>query len=289
MLGDFFRVGALSVDAGLRPALATVTPIAAVVLGLALAPALRWPGWKAALVSCAGVLSTGLIAGALIGVLTWSRYGLADGAATGFCCATAFLPAFGAILAAARRVGRAREGSLLHASDRRAVWLPAATAVALGTLAAIPEWTAFPIAFRPSLELSRALGLLALAAIAALLIGDIAGLARARRAAHDLRTMRACDPESPDLPWAGDRLDLGLGDRAAVHVIPANGPYRELDRVIKVIRGDARAASHALGWSVARGAIALAVASTVVIALHDPPRHGREATAQAAWAGRGGE
>ncbi len=270
MIADFFRAGALHVDAGLRPALAAITPVLALALGLSLAPALRWPRWKALLAAVIAVPSAGLTGGALVGVLTWSHYGLADGAASGLWCAIAFLPAFLAVLAAARRIGRAREGSLLHAADRRAVWLAAATAIALGTLAAIPEWTIFPGALpggaRPSLAVSRGLGLSAVAAIACILVRDLAGLLRARRAAAELETMRPCDPYSPELPWAGERLDLGIGERAAVHAIPSTGPYRATDRIVKVIRGDAAAANRALAWSVARGAVALAVAGVVTFA-----------------------
>lgn len=267
MAADFFRVGALRhMDAGLRPALMTITPLVALILGLLLHPVTRWSGWRAALATASGVLSAGLVAGAFVGVMTWSKYGLGEGAASGFWCGAAFLPGFAAVLWAARRVGRARPGSLVDGADRRAVWVAAAAAIALGTLAALPDWTILPGMSRPSLSISRALGAAAATAIAALLLCDGVGLLRAWRAQGELKQMRPCAPDEPGLSWARRQLDLGLGYEAAASVMPAAGIYREHDRVLKVIRGDAGAASRALLGSVGVGAAALACAVGCLLA-----------------------
>jgi hypothetical protein len=266
MIADFFRVGALQVDAGLRPALTMGTPLAAAALGLALSPAVRWPAWKALLVSGVGIVAAGVTTGALIGVMMWSRYGLADGAASGLGCALALLPAFGAVLAAARRVGRAREGSLLDASDRRAVWLAAAAAVAFGSIAVVVGWPVPGAGPRPGLGISRSLGVLALSVITAILLQDLAGLFRVRSATASLRIMRPCDPAAPDALWAGERLDLGVGNEMAARVVPAATAYREIERVDKVIQGDPAAARRAFGRSIACGVAALALAVTAIAA-----------------------
>ncbi|UQA63146.1 hypothetical protein [Polyangium aurulentum] len=267
MIADFFRVGALQVDAGLRPALLAVTPLFALVLGLFIHPTTRWPRRAPAFLAAgASVLTAGLAAGGLVGVLVWSRWGVGEGAASGFWCAAAFLPAFAMILAAVRRVGRARRGSLVDRADRRAVWLAVATAVALGTLAALPDWTAFPTGIRPSLEVSRTLGLVAVAAIAALAIGDAAGLVRAWLASRDVRAMRPCAPDDPSLVWARRYVDLGLGDEARASVLSAAGFYREHDKVLSVVRGDPSASRRALAGAVASGMVALAIGASCVLA-----------------------
>jgi hypothetical protein len=150
-------------------------------------------------------------------------------------------------------------------ADRRAVWLAVATAVALGTLAALPDWTVFPSEVRLSLEVSRALGTLAVAVIAAVLLRDLMGLARAWRAAREVRDMRPCAPDDPGLPWARRQVDLGIGYGAAASVLPAAGVYREYDRVLRVVRGDPAAAQRAILGSVAWGAVALLVGATCLV------------------------
>jgi len=274
MAADFFRVGVLSLDAGLRPALLAVTPLAALVLGLLLNPITRWPRGRAAFATVVGVLGAGLTAGGLVGVLIWSRHGVGEGAASGFWCAAAFLPGFAAVLAAARRVGRARPGSLVDGADRRAIWLAVAAAVALGTLAALPDWYVFPGSARPSLAVSRSLGVVAVALIAAVLLRDLVALARALRATREIRSMRSCAPDDPNLSWARRQLDLGVGHEAAAAVIPAAGVYREHDRVLQVIRGNPEHAGRAMRGAVAWGAAALACGVACLLATLEPPMTG---------------
>jgi hypothetical protein len=261
MTADFFRVGAFGVDGKLRPALVVVVPLFALILGLALQPTTRWPSHARALFMAAGaVLSAGLVAGGLVGVLAWSHYGIGEGAASGFWCGAAFLPGMLAILAATRRVGRARAGSLVDRADRRAVWLAVFTTIALGTLAALPDWQIFPfMPFHPSVEGSRNLGYAALAMIMALLLGDVVDLLRAWRASVHLAAMRSCAPDDPALIWSPRKLDLGLGEAAAASVLAGPGLYRDRDRITHVVRGDARAARRALYGAVAAGLVALSV------------------------------
>lgn len=268
MAADFFRVGALAaMDDGLRTSLAVVTPICALLVGVLVGPMVRWPGrFKSFVGAAIAVLSAGLVGGGLIGVLRWSRNGLGEGAATGFICALAFLPAFTLVLAAARRVGRARPGSLVDRADRRAVWLAVATSVALGTLAALPDWNVFPMGVRPSLEVSRWLGLAALTAIAALCVNDAAALVRAILTFRQVDTMRPTSPDDPRIAWSPRRLDLGLGDSTLAAVLSAAVAYRDHDRILSVVRGDPHAARRALFGTFASGLVALALASACIVA-----------------------
>ncbi|EYF04547.1 hypothetical protein [Chondromyces apiculatus] len=259
MAADFFRVGALEhMDAGLRPALVAITPLTALLLGVVLQPVTRWPAARAAVATVVSVLSAAIFAGAFVGAMTWAKDGVGTGAASGFWCGVAFLPGFGAVLAASRRVGRARAGSLVDGADRRTVWLAVAVTIALGTLAALPDWTLLPGKGMPALGVSRALGILAVTTTGIVALWNAAALFRALRATQKLRTMRACAPDDPNLVWAQRQLDFGLGYQAAASVLPAGGIYREHDRFTAVIRGDASLAGRALF-----GALALAGAALV--------------------------
>ncbi|AKT41329.1 hypothetical protein [Chondromyces crocatus] len=271
MAADFFRVGALEhMDAGLRPSLVAIAALASSLLGLLLQPVTRWPGWRATVVATASVLLAGMLAGGFVGVMTWSRYGLGEGAASGFWCGVAFLPGFAAILMAARRLDRARPGSLVHGADRRAVWLAVSAAVAMGTLAALPDWTFIPGMGRPELGVSRWLGVTSVVVIGVLLLSNGVGVIRAHRAAGKLRDMRTCAPNDPSLSWARRQLDLGLGHEAAASVMPSAGIYREHDRIMEVVRGDPARAGQALLGSLGLSAAALAcgVACLVATASH---------------------
>jgi len=261
MAADFFRVGALKmVDSGLRPTIVVVTPLCALLLALLIQPTVRWPrAFAAFTAACVGVLSAGLVGGALIGVLRWSRWGLGEGAATGFACSLAFLPAFGLVLAAVRRVGRARPGSLVDRADRRAVWVAVACSVTLGTLAALPNWNVFPTDVRPSLELSRNLGLGAFAVLFALCLGDAFALFRAFRVERQVQVMRPANPDDPRLVWSPRKLDLGVGEETLASVLSAAAVYRENDRVLSVIRGNPYEARRLLFGTFAMGLAALVV------------------------------
>jgi hypothetical protein len=261
MAADFFRVGALKVmDAGLRPAFVVVTPLCALLLALLVGPTVRWPrAFSAFGAATVGVLSAGLVGGGLIGVLRWSRWGLGEGAATGVVCALGFLPAFALVLAAARRVGRARPGSLVDRADRRAVWVAVASSVALGTVAALPDWNVFPTGVRPSLELSRNLGLAAFAVLFTLWLVDAIALFRAFRVERQIHAMRPAAADDPRLVWSPKKLDLGVGEETLASVLSAAVVYREHDRVLSVIRGNPHEARRALLGTFAVGFTAMLV------------------------------
>jgi hypothetical protein len=179
-------------------------------------------------------------------------------AAVGALLALVFVPVCLFVLAAARRAQRARLGSLVASSDRRAVWGILAITLAAATLEALPEWPAASADDRPWPLV--ALGMLVLAGLATLEIfrEDRAVLGRARemeRAGLEAR-------EEPVLDASEIlRLDLGLGDELRART--ARGAYRQVDRTVALVQGSLEAAVGALERSVRRGKIGLAVVALV--------------------------
>jgi type III secretory pathway component EscS len=261
MAADFFRFGAIKMgDNGLRLAFVVVTPLCALLLALLVQPTVRWPrALRAFSAASIGVLSAGLVGGALVGVLLWSRWGIVFGAVMGFFCSLAFLPAFGLVLAAARRVGRARPGSLVDRADRRAVWVAVASSVTLGTIAALPDWDISPIGIHPSVEVSRDLGIAAYTVLIALWLGDAFALFRAVRVERQTHAMRQANPDDPRLISSPHKLDLGVGEETVASVLSPAVPYREYGRVLSVIRGNPLEARRALFGTFAMGLAALIV------------------------------
>ena len=80
-----------------------------------------------ALLGALAIAGAGSANGMLIGVFTAGvrefAGGIVVGALFGALCSLPFIPALGLILAAARRVGRARAPSVVDSLDRRRVWL----------------------------------------------------------------------------------------------------------------------------------------------------------------------
>ncbi len=260
MVADGFRLGALRLDAGTRPLVAILVPTVAAGLGhlvtrLGASATLS----RRLLVAAVAVLAAGVIVGATVGVIGWSAAGLPEGAASGLYCGIAFFPAFALVLAAARRVGRARRHSLVDGSDRRGVWLAVATSVALGSFAALPEWASYPDAapLRPDVSLWLAAG--ALVGIVALTLLDWDAWLRARAAAKATTTMQPRDPGSPHVVSAPTTLDLGLGELVWHHAALGVDAYKDLDRLHGVIAGCPSRGCGALRRALVRDCAALAV------------------------------
>lgn len=288
LTADLFRIG--DGDEWVRAVLAVVTAVNAGLLGRILERVSRsWPAWQASLIWPAAILLAGVVNGAMIGGpaagLRHVGDGLAIGAVVGGFCALPFVPALGLVEIAARRVGRAREGSIVDAMDRRRVWLATLAPIGVGTLAALPRWHHPHASPLPTAPVTFALGIAVAAAIAALLLRDARDLIGVRAAQRQLAEMRPRDPRAPDAYVRGMRLiDFGLGEESAEQVKQAGVVYREVDRVLAVFRGSPREARRALGRSIALGAVALALTVGAVTALRlDPsPVAGSPAPAQRA-------
>lgn len=210
------------------------------------------------------ILGAGLVAGGLFAVLT-DYCTVEIGMLGGLACTLPFLPVCAAVLSAARRAQRARLGSLVAGSDRRAVWGILATALLIVTLEGLPDWPA-PRG-RPLFGPEPVLALLvaAVLCIAGVLAADWLALRRARRIlAQDLARQELDAPSLSDESVA--RMDLGLGDGVLAQVSRTGPVYRGRDRTLALVQGDPDQALAALRRSLRRGAIGLAIATTVCAA-----------------------
>lgn len=218
-------------------------------------------GWRHA----AAVLVAGTLSGVGVALVCQAYGGAKMGAAGGLACALAFVPVCLAVIAAARRAQRARLGSLVAGSDRRAVWGILATALAVATLEAAPDWPAAAAGMLPVPW--AATGMLGAAAlvITAVLGMDVAARRRAREALReglvpqDAREVEAADTRIP-------RLDLGLGDDVGAQIARSSAAYRGRDRAVALVQGDPEQALSTLRRAVRRGALCLAVVGGVALA-----------------------
>lgn len=219
----------------------------------------RWP--LHALV----VILGGAIAGAITAALCEDIRYVHGFAASGAGCSLVFLPVCLAVIAAARRAQRARLGSLVAASDRRAVWGILAMTLAATTLEALPDWPAFADGEAPA----PILALAAVIAACAVTLGVLRADRRAIAAAQDAVQpgMRVRDPETQgELDPGVDRLDLGLGDMLIERVARGAAAYRDRARTLALVQGDPQHAMRALRRAARRGTISLAALLAIVVA-----------------------
>ena len=153
-------------------------------------------------------------------------------------------------------------------ADRRGPWVVVATALALASpLAGHGAWglyDGYPTSAIGTPEMSMALGLLALATLAAVLVIDVVAAEQARRARFAVFTMRpVADGQEP---ICEDVQDLGLGAEAHEEVADAGSAYRTSGRPVRVILGDAE-----VSWAALRraslGTTAALVASVLAVAV----------------------
>lgn len=207
------------------------------------------------------VLAAGTITGALVAGVSRAYNGMAIGALGGMLSALAFVPVCLAVVAAARRAMRARLGSIVASSDRRAVWGILAMALTIATLEALPQWAAAAAGDVPSAAPVKYMVGLAGLAIAFILLADLAALRRARAALSlDLVQRSAEQVDAADT--RAPRLDLGLGDDIAAQVAAPANAYRGRERTVALITGSPEQAMVAL-----RGAARRGIAGLVLVAL----------------------
>jgi hypothetical protein len=217
----------------------------------------RWP------LHGAIVLVAGAATGAVVGAAMDSRFGgmVGECALGGAACALVFVPVCLAVVAAARRAQRARLGSLVAESDRRAVWEILAITLAATTLEALPDWEASRFGYVPDpLPVVTAL---AAAAVTTLLVlrSDWRALVHARAAIAAGLTAHDADDAADD--GAAARLDLGLGEDRLARVTRGAAAYRQKARAIALVRGSPDRALTALRRAVRRGALGLAVLAAI--------------------------
>jgi hypothetical protein len=217
---------------------------------------LRWP------VLCAMVAAGGAAAGCFVGGLELGTMnGALTGAGNGALSALAFVPVCALVLSFARRADRARQGSIVAASDRRAVWGILATALAVTTLAAAADWPAAQrhAASEPWAAAAMAAG--AGLAVLAILLADVAAFARVARAVRGDLALR--DPDDARVADDVPALDLGLGEDVRARLTRGAGAYRSRDRAVALVLGSTGEARGALGWALLRGVVGLSLVAAV--------------------------
>lgn len=199
----------------------------------------------------AAMISAGTLTGTLVGANFGSDQGL-RGAFAGTVCALVFLPIGFAVLSASRRAQRARLGSIMASSDRRAVWGILAASLGVATFEAAPDWAGYgdpPVAAAFMLFAS------------CVVVTGIAILdGRAYRALASVVRDLEARAEPVD---ASEKIDLGVGDDLAARLERSTSPYRGSDRAIALVHGDARLATEALRRAVRRGIVSIGLLACV--------------------------
>ena len=197
-----------------------------------------------------GTILAGLLNGLLVGIFLGAGAGAIVGVICGFFFALPFVPATLLIAGAARRVGRAAHGSLVDAADRRGVWTATLGAIAVGTL--------LPLAAGATLA-KLAFGTVVALAILLFLDGE-AFVRLGRLALLQARMQKREHASAPVVSAGATTLDLGVGDQVFEEIERSAQPYREPDRVLRVLVGDVALARRALTAALRRDALALGVA-----------------------------
>lgn len=213
-------------------------------------PADRW------IVHALVMLATGTVTGSLVAALGDVYNGASFGALAGLGCAAAFVPVCLLVVATARRAQRARLGSLVSASDRRAVWGILATTLSVATLEALPSWPAAGGGEGPTPIPAVVMLVAAALVISAILVADARDLRRAKEAlapglvTRDPGKLAPTDVEAP-------KLDLGLGEEVGARVAPPADVYRGRARTVALVQGDAEQTTSAFRRAFLRGRVGL--------------------------------
>jgi hypothetical protein len=205
------------------------------------------------------VVTGGAATGGVVGLADGARaFEALTGAFSGALAGMAFVPCCSLILASARRAQRARFGSLVAGSDRRAVWGILLAALGATTAASALDW---PFVDRPFYAEIKppcvAVGILCVAGfvLAALMLADVLALRRIR-----VDGLEAREAESEPRAGRTRRLDLGLGEGVLVELARGGAAaYRSRERVTALVLGDPCQARSALRRALARGALGLGV------------------------------
>ena len=252
LTADHFGLSGAYREGVARGPLTLFLPLVSALLGLLLsARAVTKRRWATVVLV---VLGTELAAGAIGGItakLIWPAQDPWYGVASGLVRGLAFMPVVALLVWLARRVGRARAGSLVDETDRRAPWMIIAIGVA-----------AFqgPVAYGARTihhinpDITAALGLLSVGAIVTMTVLDLLALRRANASVLEIGDMRARDPDSA-FPCE-DVEDLGVGDDEH-EALEGGAAYRGNPRPIRVVRGTPEIAVPMLRGALARSTYCL--------------------------------
>jgi hypothetical protein len=252
LTADHFGLSGAYRDGVARGPLTLFLPLVAAILGLLLSA--RWIAkrrWATVLVVVLGTELAGGCVGYVTGKLVWPLQDSAFVVGSGLVTGLAFLPVVALLVWLARRVGRARAGSLVDETDRRAPWMLIAIAVALFQ---------GPVAYGARTihhinpDVTAALGVLALGAVIVMTALDFLALRRANASVLDIGNMRARDPDSSFA--CEDIEDLGVGDDEH-EALEGGAAYRGNPRPMRVVRGTAEIAVPMLRGAVTRSTYGL--------------------------------
>jgi hypothetical protein len=208
----------------------------------------------------------GALCGALVGWFTWeNERAVTSGSIGGALVGAAFLPIGALVVGAARRAARARMGSIVAASDRRAMWGILAAALAGATLLAVPDWPASVggSVATPWVALGITLGCGALTV--GLLVADLEALSRVRRLDREAGSMEVREPSAePRDDDPEPEVDFGLGADVLARMERGAAAYRARDRATALLLGSSVAAAGALRAGLRRSAVGIGV---VIVAL----------------------
>lgn len=198
------------------------------------------------------ILVAGAFVGAIVGAACNCSYAVPLGSIGGFTCAIVSVPVVIAVLRSARAAQRARLGTLVARADRRAVWSILATALALTTLEAAPDWA------QRDEWIAVAIASVCAAVVVASLVWDERASRNVRATLADLSAASPCSDEAPDV------IDLGLGDELGARVARSASAYRHRDRTLALVRGDAAEVRRAMSRALVRGRASIALVSAVI-------------------------
>jgi hypothetical protein len=246
--------------------LTIITPVVCAFLGARVNPRQADTAVGAVLALTVSAAIAGVANGAIIGFFAMPPHGALLASPWGFVCALPFVPVLAVIVLAARRVGRARLGSVVDRSDRRGVWVATMAAIALATVAVAPHGEA----------LRGVPFWIALSATEVALALTVLDLVERRRIGRPvilggpLRVRAASSPAAPDddaeLGTHVEVYDAGLGDATFEEMAPAPQPYRSTERVVRIHRGSRALAREALAASAWRGVAAVIAGATAAAA-----------------------
>jgi hypothetical protein len=197
----------------------------------------------------------------VVGTLAYETVrGTGMGILGGLGAGVAFLPVCVLVVSAARRAARARLGSVVADADRRELWALTAAALAVTTLASLPNWLVYRTSFAPWIIAGTALG-----AVAALLACDLPARRALRRDVEASRTMEAPSGETEAADEAPPDIDFGLGDEMRARVV-RGAAYRGRERTEARALGSADLAVRAVDRALLKKALAFVVSCVVVTA-----------------------
>jgi hypothetical protein len=198
----------------------------------------------------------GVLNGVAVGLFLGLGPGMLVGAIAGFFFSLPFVPAMLLLVGFGRRVGRAGHGSIVDSADRRGPWSAVFLTVALGSLLALPDHAG---------TAPLVLTWLSVFGLVALCMLDLEAIGRLRHVRAMIEGMHRRERLEPHVVAVDAReVDLGIGDESWDEVVRAQTPYRETDRLVRVVHGSPAQARAALMGALRRDVIALVVILTAL-------------------------